>query len=535
MSDISDKEKIGEGAYGIVYKGVMEKKNGDLREVAVKRNWGDKNSIGTSMIREMNFLKSINHPYITKCTKVSQSNPFSSANPLTPRYKGREMKEDRYLFVMEFMETDLEKYCLKEDSFYNLSTAMYQILLGMEYIHARGIMHRDLKPPNVLISVKDGVPCSKLCDFGLSCFKSNYRPATPGTVTSFYRAPEICCCYDDYSDKIDVWSAGCIFYEILTKRALFMSDRDTDRVIFKTIIKKLPQNFTSEYLTEYIKKGDIEPFKHGYREDIDKEKLSFETKITAKVDISKFSDEKLDLKLFCDLLDNMMKLNPLDRYTSTQALNHSYFNIFRKDHIDPIREKHVPGHIPDQPIKIIDCIERRWAVNISFKIFNRKDDLEWYNHHIVFHSLRLFDEYLARYYEKNKKREESTPTIGKLHTKVEVHLFFFTCIYMSYKYFTALYKVFSWKEIFPKSIVQNKSNLQKIINFENFLLRYTCKYVFFRPTLLEYLDRNYPKTKKTEEEKELDMKIFLYNYGNIDMDYEGTYQDLFSQIQEKRK
>ena len=534
---IFKKGKLGHGVYGMVYKGEIVSENGKVREVAIKRNWSDPSSVGTSTIREMNFLMSVRHPCITKCKKISSGDPFENETALTPRVRRNKMKEDKYLFIMEFVEMNLEKYYFKANNFYNLSTIMCEILLGLEFLHARGIVHRDLKPPNVLINIVDDIPYAKICDFGLTTFSSNYRPSTPGTVTSFYRAPEICCEYDNYSCPIDMWSAGCIFYEIVTKRPLIQLDRDTDKAIFREIIKKIPQSFTTKYLSQYIKNGDIDGFKPNYSELIDKNKPSFKEKISQKIDIVHFKRDEVDIDQFCDLLDKIMVLDPNERYTASQALKHPFFDSFRGEYIDEMRQEYPPLPLEDQPIKIIDCMERRWAVNIAFKIYNKRDELEWCGApgHLIFHSLRLFDEYLAQYYDKEKERETSDTQMGKMMSKSDVTLRYFTCIYVCYKYFSALYEMHSWKEIFPKFISSNRSNLEKIIEFEDFILKNVCKFVLFRPTMIEYLDQDYPKdVNRTEEEKELDLKVFLYNYGNIDMNYEGTMKDLYEQIKRGR-
>lgn len=538
MTDISKKGKIGEGAYGVVYKGEMENKKGKIKVVAVKRNWSDPSSIGTSIIREMNFLKSISHPCITKCNKISKQDPFDKSNPLTPKAKRNKLKEDKYLFVMEYVEKDLERYYVKCTNYKTLASIMCDILLGLEFLHHKDIMHRDLKPHNILVNEKGN---AKICDFGLTTYKSNYRPSTPGTVTSFYRAPEICCSYDDYDTKIDIWSAGCIFYEILTKRPFIQLEKDTPRSIFKEIIQTTPEQFTVEFLTDYIKKGDIDFFRHNYNEESNRYKKSFKQKIEKKIDVSKIKNEDFDLEQFYDLLENLTKLDPSERYTATESLSHPFFKENWEDRISNTRKKYPLSELEDVPLVIIDCIERRWAVNIAFRIFNMRHELDWYNHHIVFHSLRLFDEYLAKFYEKKKVRSESTTTLGKMHSKSEVNIYFFTIIYMVYKHFTALYEVHSWKVIFPKFITQNSANLTKIVNFENFMLQIVCKYVIFRPTLIEYLDKDYKdryRSKKDldniELEKELDLKIFLYEYGNIDMSYNGTIGDLYRQISQAR-
>lgn len=545
MPTIDGREQIGEGAYGIVYGGELTRKDGRVKKVAVKRNWGDKESTGTSMIREMSFLKFLKHPFLNRCQKITKENPFIS-DPLTPRFKGKNSKEDEYLFIMELAECNLSKYFRKiESDVGKLREVMSQILLGVEFLHALRIMHRDLKPENILIEKdeEDNIR-SKICDYGLSGYQTYYRPSTPGTVTYYYRAPEICCNYD-YSFPVDIWSIGCIFYEMITKKPLVIPEKDKSKLVFRAIIRKVQEKFTCEYLDDYISKGKIKSFMHGYTESLDRDKSTFETRILSRVDSKKFTKNKTSIKEFCDLLQNLLWLDPSKRFTATQALEHSFFSRLEPK-INQTRIEYPPQEMEDPELHIIDCIERRWAVNIAFRIFNHRfeDGIEWYdhNHHILFHSLRIFDEYLYRYYDKEKTREFSTTTMGKLHTRTDVNIFFFTCIYMSYKYFCTLFSILSWKEIFPQSITQLRSNHKKVIKFENFILKYLCGYSFFRPSLIEYLDRDFLERYSIdrigdpllEEEKELDVKILLLNYGNINMNYNGTTKDLYEQIKKAR-
>ena len=199
MATIEKKDKLGEGAYGIVYAGALKERDKEVK-VAIKRNYGDPENIGICCIREMNFLAFFSHPCITRLKTISTGDPFEKSCPMTPRPKRYDMKEDSHHFVLEYAGESLEKFYEECNDYYHIKIIMCQILLGMEYIHAKGIIHRDLKPANILvISEEDELPYARICDFGLSCYPSFYRPATPGAVTSWYRAPEICCEYDDYS------------------------------------------------------------------------------------------------------------------------------------------------------------------------------------------------------------------------------------------------------------------------------------------------------------------------------------------------
>jgi cyclin-dependent kinase 1 len=105
---------------------------------------------------------------------------------------------------------------------------LHQILKGLEYCHARGIMHRDLKPQNLLVS-RDGR--LKLADFGLArAFCPPIRPLTHEVVTLWYRAPEILLGAQTYAPPVDAWAVGTILVEMVTKRPLFPGDSEIDEL-----------------------------------------------------------------------------------------------------------------------------------------------------------------------------------------------------------------------------------------------------------------------------------------------------------------
>lgn len=108
-----------------------------------------------------------------------------------------------------------------------------QILEGVRFMHFNNIIHRDLKPANLLIN-NDGV--LMITDFGLARPLDEQRKGdyTPNVVTRWYRAPELCLGSNDYSTKIDVWSVGCIFGELLLRRPILQGTSDVDQ-IFKII------------------------------------------------------------------------------------------------------------------------------------------------------------------------------------------------------------------------------------------------------------------------------------------------------------
>ena len=127
--------------------------------------------------------------------------------------------DDLYI-VYDLMETDLHQVLKSPQaiSVEQVRYIIYQILRAIKYIHSAGVLHRDLKPSNVLLSSSCDV---QICDFGLSAFEKSQEQLAEYVVTRWYRAPEILLSCSKYDNKIDVWSAGCIFAEILGRRPLF--------------------------------------------------------------------------------------------------------------------------------------------------------------------------------------------------------------------------------------------------------------------------------------------------------------------------
>ncbi len=83
-----------------------------------------------------------------------------------------------------------------------------------------------MKPKNILLGTNDDL---KIADFGLAReFGIPIRPYTKGVVTLWYRAPELLLGATEYSTPVDLWSVGCIFAEIVSKRVLFDGDSEDD-------------------------------------------------------------------------------------------------------------------------------------------------------------------------------------------------------------------------------------------------------------------------------------------------------------------
>jgi serine/threonine protein kinase len=278
-------QKIGEGTYGVVYK-AQDKDTGKYIALKKIRLEHEDEGVPSTAVREISILKEMNHKNIVALLDV-----VNLPNKL-------------YL-VFEFLDQDLKKYM---DSVGVLEPKLVQsycrqLIEGLCYCHRRRILHRDLKPQNLLI---DRQGFLKLADFGLAravCVP--VRPYTHEVITLWYRAPEILLGSQAYSMPVDIWSAGCIFAEMLTKRPLFPGDSEIDEIfrIFRTMGTP----------GEDIWRGctTLPDFKTDFPKWVKQDlKKMFVTVDSTAV----------------ELLESMLVYEPAQRISAKAALQHPYFN-----------------------------------------------------------------------------------------------------------------------------------------------------------------------------------------------------------------
>jgi cyclin-dependent kinase len=203
--------KVGAGQYGTVYmaKDKMTDATVALKRIALE---SEDEGIPCTAIREISLLKELRHDNVVRLHDVVHS--------------------DRKLtLVFEFLQMDLRDYMDKHGGGLDAATVqhfMRQLLLGIEYCHYRMVLHRDLKPQNLLIS-RDRV--LKLADFGLGrAFEIPVHRMTHDVVTLWYRPPDVLLGSTKYGCNIDIWSAGCIFAEMTTGKPVFAGRTDASQL-----------------------------------------------------------------------------------------------------------------------------------------------------------------------------------------------------------------------------------------------------------------------------------------------------------------
>jgi len=279
-------EKIGEGTYGIVYK-AKDKKTGELLALKKIRLEAEDEGIPSTAIREISLLKQLQHPNIVRLYDVVHT-------------------EKKLTLVFEFLDQDLKKYldaCGEQGlETYTIKSFLFQLLQGIAYCHQHRVLHRDLKPQNLLINMEGEL---KLADFGLArAFGIPVRNYTHEVVTLWYRAPDVLMGSRKYSTQVDIWSVGCIFAEMVNGRPLFPGSSEHDQLmkIFKTLGTPTPRNWpTMVELPEY--------------------KANFPTYPPQSL---KKVVKRLD-NVGIDLLSRMLMYDPIKRISAENAMKHPWF------------------------------------------------------------------------------------------------------------------------------------------------------------------------------------------------------------------
>lgn len=202
-------EKVGEGTYGKVYK-AMEKGTGKLVALKKTRLEMDEEGIPPTALREISLLQMLSTSiYVVRLLCVEHVHQ--------PSTKSQSPKSNLYL-VFEYLDTDLKKFIdlyrkgpnPKPLEPFLIQKLMFQLCKGVAHCHSHGVLHRDLKPQNLLL-VKDK-ELLKIADLGLGrAFTVPLKSYTHEIVTLWYRAPEVLLGSTHYSTAVDMWSVGCIF------------------------------------------------------------------------------------------------------------------------------------------------------------------------------------------------------------------------------------------------------------------------------------------------------------------------------------
>jgi len=199
---VSEGVKVGKGTFSHVFRGTL---NGQT--IAMKKfSQSSVNRLDTELIRELAVLHTLHHPNVVELLAWTMSS--SEVSIILPLFCGN---------LRDFLRCDSEmmkgriNLCAKE------------MVLALSHCHARHVLHRDVKPDNILVRQQGDEYSFSLCDFNLARFFDFERTYTQQVVTLWYRPPELTLASVpvSYSTGVDGWALGCVLYEILLDRPAF--------------------------------------------------------------------------------------------------------------------------------------------------------------------------------------------------------------------------------------------------------------------------------------------------------------------------
>ena len=281
-------EQLGEGSYATVFRGFSNLTNQvvALKEIRLQEEEGTP----FTAIREASLLKDLKHANI-----VTLHDIVHTKSSLT--------------LVFEYLRTDLSQYLENHPgglSQRNIKLFMFQLLRGLAFCHARRILHRDVKPQNLLISSAGEL---KLADFGLARAKSvPSHTYSPEVVTLWYRPPDVLLGSTNYTTSLDIWGAGCIFIEMLNGYPCFPGVRD----IFDQLDKifRVVGTPTEETWPGVSRLPNYRPHKLSYY------RASPLARVWPRLQDLNFGEQLVGL---------MLELRAGRRVSADQALRHRYF------------------------------------------------------------------------------------------------------------------------------------------------------------------------------------------------------------------
>ncbi|SPO24054.1 related to CTK1 - carboxy-terminal domain (CTD) kinase, alpha subunit [Ustilago trichophora] len=307
--------QVGEGTYGQVFKARSER-TGALVALKKIRMDAEKDGFPVTAMREIKLLQALRHENVVRLHEMM-------------------VTRGSIYMVFEYMEHDLNGILAHPQVQFtdgHLKSLASQLFSGLDYLHRKAVLHRDLKGSNILLNNQGRL---KLADFGLARFYAKRRLGdyTNRVVTLWYRPPELLFGETQYGSEVDMWGAGCIFLELFVKKPVFTSETELGQV-----------QAITDILGPVTKENWPDVDKLAWYEMVKPATLSNGPDAGAKDYVASAFSKHLPTSAL-EVARGLLTYDPRQRWTAKQALASEYFKQQPK---------------PELPARLLSALEGEW-------------------------------------------------------------------------------------------------------------------------------------------------------------------------------
>lgn len=201
---------------------------------------------------------------------------------------------------------------------YDCKFYMFQLLKALDFCHSNGIMHRDVKPQNLVIDSKN--KRLRLIDWGLADFYHPGKVYNVRVASRHYKSPELLVKMQTYDYSVDLFAFGCTLYGITTAKIPFFRGKDNNDQLFK--------------IAEILGTSDLKRYVKRYRIRLNKTFEPLMSKNTPRLSLSKYIQSRRPGFLtdaLANFLDAVLLYDHAERLSAKECMAHEYFDMVRRD------------------------------------------------------------------------------------------------------------------------------------------------------------------------------------------------------------
>ena len=488
---------VGEGAYGIVYKCRNKETN---KYVAVKKfKETEDKLVQKTMKRELAMLQKLSHENVVQ-------------------FQESFIHKGDFFLVFEYVEKNLLEVLEESPKGLNpqlIRSFVYQMCKAVSYLHKNNMIHRDVKPENLLIDEKLNL---KLCDFGfarkikLNQENNNIDTMTDYVATRWYRSPELLLSGGIYGPEVDYWAIGCIMGELADGNPMFPGENEVDQLdcIIK-ILGNLPENLINMYYENPIY-NEKELFKVKKPETLERRYLG----VLSPTAI--------------DFMKGLLEMDPNKRLNGETVFKHKYFSIFMDNKEE--KTKTITNNVNEIKETNMNTIKNNNNINnnkeidiIKKKENNNGSEISNRNNNTLKHSKTMTKKLINLNNKKETDSKLTTIPSNVINNTTNINIINYNCYNNAPNIndFSLPKKLLDMNHT-QKNMVKNLSNIDNTINKSKELNENTSR-IFRNKNNLINQQNNFTKsmisfnkiniTNKTNINKSSSMNKIESNYSNI--------------------